>query len=62
MENGKLTKEEKATLLGMRAVMNVDICDSFHCPPKTCEQCPLSKIADLHFELMSEMAKLTQTD
>ena len=54
-----LTSEEKAVLLGMGAVMNVDFCGYFPCPPEGCEECPLNRLTDLHSEFFDELSKLT---
>ena len=62
MTKNKLTSEEKAVLLGMGAVMNVDFCGYFPCPPEGCEMCPLNKLTDLQSEFLGELARLAETN
>lgn len=62
MTKNKLTSEEKAVLVGMGAVMNVDLCSYFPCSPEGCEQCPLNKLTDLQSEFLDEIARLAETD
>ena len=62
MTKNKLTSEEKAVLLGMGAVMNVDFCGYFPCPPEGCGICPLNKLTDLQSEFLDELARLTEAN
>lgn len=59
MTKNGLTSEEKAVLVGMGAVMNIDICGYFPCPSEGCEECPLNRLTDLHSEFLEELSKLT---
>lgn len=60
MTKNGFTSEEKAVLVGMGAVMNIDICDYFPCSPEGCEQCPLNRLIDLQSEFLDEIAKLAE--
>lgn len=63
MTKNGLTSEEKAVLLGMGVVMDVDFCRYFSpCPPEGCEQCPLNRLTDLHSEFVGEIARLAETE
>ena len=44
MIDNKLEREEKAVLLGMEAVFNMDICGQFECPNGGCYECPLHEV------------------
>ena len=58
MTNDGLVKEEKAILLGMQAVLNVDICACFDCPYGGCDDCPLYAVVQAQSELMTTINKV----
>lgn len=58
MINNVLEREEKAILLGIQAVLNVDICACFDCPVGGCDDCPLQAITKAQMELMIAINKV----
>lgn len=57
MINNVLEREEKAILLGMQAVLNVDICACFDCPAGGCDDCPLQAVTQAQEEFMRAINK-----
>ena len=57
MTKDKLNQDEKATLLGIQAVLNFDICSCFDCAIGGCDNCPLQAIAQAQEEFMSVINK-----
>ena len=57
MINNVLEREEKAILLGMQAVLNLDICMCFDCPTGGCNDCPLQAVIQAQDDLMSAINK-----
>jgi hypothetical protein len=58
MTKDKLTEIEKATLMGIGAALNLDICDSFECPYDGCDVCPIRKVCIAQENLMAEIYNL----
>jgi hypothetical protein len=57
MINNVLEREEKAILLGMQAVLDLDICACFDCPAGGCDDCPLHAVNQAQDELMNAINK-----
>lgn len=57
MINNVLEREEKAILLGMQAVLNLDICACFDCATGGCDKCPLQAVVQAQEEFMSAINK-----
>ena len=57
MINNVLEREEKAVLLGMQVVFDVDICACFDCPTDGCANCPLQAIVQAQEELLKAIYK-----
>ena len=58
MINNALEREEKAILLGIQAVLNLDICMCFDCPAGGCDDCPLQAVVQAQEELMNAIDKM----
>lgn len=58
MTKDGMNEIEKATLQGIAAVLNLDICDSFQCPDEGCDECPLHKVCVAQDTLMVEIGNL----
>ena len=59
MTKDGLSREEKAALLGMGAVLLVDVCAFFDCPNEGCDECPLSRVVDAKAELIRVINEVT---
>ena len=57
MINNELVQEEKAILLGVRAVLNFDICMCFDCPSGGCDHCPLQAVIEAQEDFMKAINK-----
>lgn len=57
MINNVLEREEKAILLGMQAVFNLDICGYFDCPSDGCDNCPLQAVVQAQEEFLNTINK-----
>lgn len=58
MTKDGMNEIEKATLRGIEAVLNLDICDSFQCPDEGCDECPLRKVCEAQEKLVAEIDNL----
>jgi hypothetical protein len=58
MTKDGLNDIEKATLRGIGAVLNLDICDSFQCPYDGCDVCPLRKVCEAQEKMIAEIDNL----
>lgn len=58
MTKDGLDEIEKAILVGIEAVLNLDICDSFECPHDGCDVCPLRKVCEAQEKLIAEIDNL----
>lgn len=57
MINNVLEREEKAILLGMQAVFNLDICACFDCPINGCSNCPLQAVIQAQEDFINAINK-----
>ena len=58
MTKGRLDETEKAILVGISAVFNLDICDSFECPDGGCDECPLRRVCVAQEKMIEEINNL----
>ena len=58
MTKDRLDEIEKAILVGLSVVFNLDICDSFECPEGGCDECPLHRVCVAQEKMIAEINNL----